>query len=373
MAYKLRLITSSIGWGGLERNLLVMAQWMTQAGHEVSYAAVEGSPSWDHAPSFGVNPEAIPHHPRRATVLDVRRWKHLAREADLVWIRAPRDLDVASRACRQTGTPLLMQQAMQISKPKTLWWHKRRYRTVNAWVSGLESLRAESLANTPLHAPQTHVLPLPLAPRWFDTSRMDAQSARRQLGLTLPEGVTLVGTVGRLDPGKGQRTALRALAQLPDHVHWLFVGDNTVNNGVDEASHLKHLAAELGVAGRVHWLEGRNDVLPVYDALDVFAMTSHAETIGTVTLEAMARRVPVVGSLAGGTPELLDGGRGIGFESHDVRDLARAVQEVLAMDGSATAEMCDAAKKHAMKSHPDALIPAWNDLLNQAIQSARTT
>ena len=373
MTYKLRLITSSIGWGGLERNLLVMAQWMTQAGHEVSYATVEGSPSWNHAPSFGVTPEAIPHHPRRATVLDVRRWKHLAREADLVWIRAPRDLDVASRACRQTGTPLLVQQAMQITKPKTLWWHKRRYRTVNAWVSGLESLRAESLANTPLHAPQTHVLPLPLAPRWFDTRLMEAQTARRQLGLTTPDGATLVGTVGRLDPGKGQRTALRALAQLPDHVHWLFVGDNTVNNGVDEASHLKHLATELGVADRVHWLQGRDDVLPVYDALDVFAMTSHAETIGTVTLEAMARQVPVVGSLAGGTPELLDGGRGIGFESRDVHDLACAVQEVLAMDGSATAEMCDAAMKHAMKSHPDALIPAWNDLLHQTIQSARTT
>ena len=373
MKYKLKLITSSKGWGGLERNLLVMAQWMTKAGHVVSYAAVEGSPSWNHAPSFGVNPEAIPHHPRRATVLDVRRWKQLAREADLVWIRAPRDLDVASRACRQTGTPLLVQQAMQISKPKTLWWQKRRYRTVNAWVSGLESLRAESLANTPLQAPQSYVLPLPLARRWFDTSRSDAQAARRNLGLALSDGIKLVGTVGRLDPGKGQRDALRALAQLPDHVHWLFVGENTVNNGVDEASHLKHLATELEVNDRVHWLEGRNDVLPVYNALDVFAMTSHAETIGTVTLEAMARLVPVVGSLAGGTPELLVGGRGIGFKSRDDRDLARAIHDVLAMDDDATSEMCDAAREHAMNSHPDALIPAWNDLLRQTIQSARTT
>ena len=373
MTYKLRLITSSIGWGGLERNLLVMAQWMDKAGHEVSYAAVEGSPSWEHAPSFGVTPEAIPHHPRRATVLDVRRWKQMSREADLVWIRAPRDLDVASRACRQTDTPLLMQQAMQISKPKTLWWHKRRYKAVNAWVSGLQSLRAESLANTPLRAPQTHILSLPLAPRWFDTTRVDAQTARRNLGLIVPDGVKLVGTVGRLDPGKGQRTALRALPLLPDHVHWLFAGDNTVNNGADEASQLKHLAAELGVNNRVHWLESRDDVLPVYDALDTFAMTSHAETIGTVTLEAMARRVPVVGSLAGGTKELLDGGRGIGFAPRDDRDLARAVHDILAMDDRATAEMCDAALNHALKSHPDALIPAWNDLLHQTIQSARTT
>ena len=373
MAYKLRLITSSIGWGGLERNLLVMAQWMTQAGHEVSYAAVEGSPSWNHAPSFGVTPEAIPHHPRRATVLDVRRWKHLAREADLVWIRAPRDLDVASRACRQTGTPLLVQQAMQISKPKTLWWQKHRYRAVGTWVSGLQSLRTEALENTPLQAPQTHVLPLPLSSRWFDTSRTDAQAARRNVGLALPDGVKLLGTVGRLDPGKGQRDALRALAGLPNHIHWLFVGDNTVNNGVDEATHLKHLAIELGVNDRAHWLEGRDDVLPVYDALDAFAMTSHAETIGTVTLEAMARRVPVVGSLAGGTTELLAGGRGIGFESHNDRDLARAIHDALEMDTDATARMCDLALNHALKSHPDALIPAWNDLLRQTIQSARTT
>ena len=371
MTYNLRMITSSKGWGGLERNLLVLAQWMAQAGHRVSYAAVEGSPSWHQAPSFGLTPEAIPHHPRRATVLDVRRWKHMAREADLVWIRAPRDLDVASRACRQTGTPLLVQQAMQITKPKTLWWHKRRYRMVDAWVSGLRSLQAEAIENTPLEAVQTHVLPLPLASRWFDTTRKDTKTARRDLGLTMAEDRVLLGTVGRLDPAKGQRLALRALAQLPDHIHWLFVGDNTVNNGVDEETYLKQLAAEADVSDRVHWLAGREDVLPVYDALDAFAMTSQAETIGTVTLEAMARRVPVVGSLAGGTVELLDSGRGIGFETQNTHDLKRAVLEVLEMDTDATAHMCKLAQNHAMKSHPNTLVPAWNDLLDQTIRSAR--
>ena len=371
MSLKLRMVTSSIGWGGLERNLLVMAQGMTRAGHHVSYAAVEGSPSWNHAQSFGVTPEAIPHHPRRATVLDVRRWKELALGSDLMWIRAPRDLDVASRACRLSNTPLLMQQAMQISRPKTLWWHKRRYRTVNTWVSGLHSLKAEALENTPLQPPQTHVLPLPLTSRWFETARLDAATARHNLGLAIPDGVKLVGTVGRLDPGKGQRLALRALALIPEDIHWLFVGNNTVNNGVDEAAHLKRLALEVGVGDRVHWLEGRDDVLPVYDSLDAFIMTSHAETIGTVTLEAMARRVPVVGSLAGGTSELLDSGRGLGFETRNHTDLARAVHEVLEMDDSTTAEMCELAWNHAMKSHPDTLIPAWNDLLHQTIQSAR--
>ena len=75
-------------------------------------------------------------------------------------------------------------------------------------------------------------------------------------------------------------------------------------------------------------------MLPVYDALDAFVMTSHAETIGTVTLEAMARRVPVVGSLAGGTVGTCwTKGRGIGFESlNDRKTSQRAVHDVLDMD-----------------------------------------
>ena len=85
----------------------------------------------------------------------------------------------------------------------------------------------------------------------------------------------------------------------------------------------------------------------------------------------MARRVPVVGSLAGGTVELLDSGRGIGFETQNTHDLKRAVLEVLEMDTDATAHMCKLAQNHAMKSHPNTLVPAWNDLLDQTIRSAR--
>ena len=97
-------------------------------------------------------------------------------------------------------------------------------------------------------------------------------------------------------------------------------------------------------------------------------MRSTTAGTGTLYAEAAPRC-----SLAGGTTELLAGGRGIGFESHNDRDLARAIHDVLEMDTDATARMCDLALNHALKSHPDALIPAWNDLLRQTIQSARTT
>ena len=70
----------------------------------------------------------------------------------------------------------------------------------------------------------------------------------------------------------------------------------------------------------------------MYDALDGFGMTSHAETIGTVTLEAMAREVPVVGTDSGGTSELLAEGRGTLCPPRNPEALAAAVRSTMSED-----------------------------------------
>ena len=353
----------------MERNLLVMADWMRRVGHHVSLGAVQGTPTWEEAIRRNLSPHPVSHHPRRATVSDVRRMRQRMAGNDVLWIRAPRDLDLAGRACRHSPTKLLMQQAMQIGRPKTFFWHQRRYRSVDAWVCGLHALEERTLALTPLVGRQTHVIPLPLEEAWFDTPQRSKMEAREKLGLHLPDGATLVGTVGRLDEGKGQRLTLDALPALPDHIHVLFVGDNTVNNGRDERSELRLKAQALGMEHRVHWLGAMRDVLPVYDALDVFAMTSHAETIGTVTLEAMARRVPVVGSAAGGTKELLDEGRGQTFPSRDAAALASVVRATLGQSDTERKQQLDLAFALAMKSSHSEQSAIWERLLQRVVGS----
>ena len=58
-------------------------------------------------------------------------------------------------------------------------------------------------------------------------------------------------------------------------------------------------------------------------------MCSVSETIGMVTIEALARKVPVVGTNSGGTPELLGHGKhGTLFEPGDYHALARALQSI---------------------------------------------
>ncbi len=357
------MFTSSFGWGGLERNLAVMAQWMSQAGHRVTLGAATGSPLHSHALDQGIHV---------STVQTQRQLSRFIQGQDVLWIRDPRDLRLAAAMSRRHQIPLVMQQAMQISTPKFKWWHKRRFGQVHAWVSGLEWLKDQALHNTPLTSDVCHVIPLPLDARWFQPPRTSNHRSELRKELGLPTEAWMVGTVGRLDPGKGQALLLEALTELPGHVHALFVGSNTVDNGRDEHQRLVDRAETLGVNDRVHWRSETDDPLPFYDILDAFAMTSTSETIGTVTLEAMARGVPVVGSRAGGTAQLVDEGRGMPFAAGDSQALRSALNKVLEMPASDREDMVHRARQWAQTSHPDHVIPAWNRILDIVVDEGRT-
>ena len=350
--------------------MLVMARWMREAGHHVDVALPPGTLAWQQGIEWGLSLIPAPSISRTEGKRRARSWAR-GRKADVVWIRDRRDLDWGGHLANALGAALVMQQAMQIPRPKNMPWHWVRYRRVDAWVAGLDWLKAECIAKTPMSKHRCHVLPLPLDERWFTTMSFDKREARQSLGLKLPEEVFLMGTVGRLDAGKGQRDALQALAKLPPSVHWLFVGDNTNNNGTDERRELLEMAVNLGVVHRAHFLPGQADVLPVYDALDGFAMTSSAETIGTVTLEALARRVPVLGTDAGGTAEILGVGRGMLYAPRDVSALIEAVQQLAMRSAEQRATSTNLGYDYVQSCRAQHLVPAWNELLDMLVQSGR--
>jgi glycosyltransferase involved in cell wall biosynthesis len=67
-----------------------------------------------------------------------------------------------------------------------------------------------------------------------------------------------------------------------------------------------------------------------YSALDALIMATKAETFGMVTLEAIAHGIPVVGSNAGGTPDLLKHDAfGRLFEPLNAADLAVQMNEMV--------------------------------------------
>jgi N-acetyl-alpha-D-glucosaminyl L-malate synthase BshA len=82
----------------------------------------------------------------------------------------------------------------------------------------------------------------------------------------------------------------------------LMVGDGP------ERSSAQALARRLGLADRVKFLGTRETVEEIAALADVFLLPSELESFGLSALEAMACAVPVVGSDAGGLPEVVANG-----------------------------------------------------------------
>lgn len=122
----------------------------------------------------------------------------------------------------------------------------------------------------------------------------DAAAARRALGLPA-EGRLLLG-VGRLVAGKGFAVAAQALAQLPQDVRLVLVGD-----GPERAA----IAAAGGARVLFLGSRGPDEVALAYRAADLFVLPSEREGWPNVVTEALASGLRVLATPVGGIPEIL--------------------------------------------------------------------
>ena len=162
-----------------------------------------------------------------------------------------------------------------------------------------------------------------------DVAAIDAarpgKAVRRDLGL--PEGVPVIGLVGRLDHwGKGHQELLAAMARLRERhpAHALIVG------GGRRMDEVRQLAASLGLAGAVHFLGPRPDVPDLLNAMDIFVLPSYSEGVSLALLKAMAAGLPVIATAVGGLPEVVtDGDNGLLIPPRDAGALAGALERLL--------------------------------------------
>jgi glycosyltransferase involved in cell wall biosynthesis len=84
----------------------------------------------------------------------------------------------------------------------------------------------------------------------------------------------------------------------------------------------------------VHGVVAPSEVARLYAGADVFALTSYAETYGTVHGEALAAGLPTVGWRSGNLPNLItDGREGCLIAPGDVRALAACLLRLATDDG----------------------------------------
>jgi glycosyltransferase involved in cell wall biosynthesis len=162
----------------------------------------------------------------------------------------------------------------------------------------------------------------------LDLAEFDAAAARGPSeALPDPEGCTVVGAVGRLEPQKGMMDLLEAFARLPydlQHVKLWIVGEGPLERK------LRRKASESGISERVRFLGARSDVPALMRRFDLFALASLWEGLPNAALEAMAARRAVVATNVDGTPEAVThDGTGVLVPPSNPGVLAEALERLL--------------------------------------------
>ncbi|MDZ4771496.1 MAG: glycosyltransferase [Planctomycetota bacterium] len=160
----------------------------------------------------------------------------------------------------------------------------------------------------------------------IDTQEFKRTRAPAECPLRARKGSILVGAVGRLSEEKGFELLIEAV-------------ERCVERGLDlelwiagEGDQQEKLEARMRAskhASRLRLLGFQKDTLALFEAFDIFALSSLREGLPNVVLEAMAMEVPLVATRCGGMSAF-------GRDDHDMRlvevgsveALARGIEEL---------------------------------------------
>jgi N-acetyl-alpha-D-glucosaminyl L-malate synthase BshA len=163
-------------------------------------------------------------------------------------------------------------------------------------------------------------------PNFIDPTVYDRSRYAPELRDSVDAGRKILIHISNFRPVKRVRDVVRIYAQVAKQIPSVLV---MVGDGPDRVD-AEEEARTLGVSDSVFFLGKLESVAPLLASADLFLLPTSSESFGLSALEALAMGVPVVGTRAGGLPEVVrDGETGTLCAVGDVEGMARAAIELL--------------------------------------------
>jgi UDP-glucose:(heptosyl)LPS alpha-1,3-glucosyltransferase len=352
--------------GGTERDLIITADCLRAAGHEVIIFAREVR---GESPQFQVRPVGGLRLGRTAGLLSFAYGGPAAARAaraDLVIsfartvgadvMRSGGSAHISYlKAARQWRGPL-ESRAMRASlyHRAQVYLERRGFASPQLKVAIAVSnlVRDDLMRQFQLPAQKVVTLYNGVDLERFTPSRDD--SARREVrsALDITDGAPMVAFVGNGFGRKGLRFLIEAWPQVGRGAHLLVVGSDQKQRRYERE------AMRLGLAARIHFAGAMPDVRQVLQGVDAFALPSLFEPFGNVIMEAMASGLPVLSSAQCGASELLPPSmqRFVVRDPTDTAEIAQRMNSLLDVAGELRAEARAAAESYTWQSYADKLL-----------------
>ncbi len=323
----------SPSFGGLEIHFKDFSTWIAGERPDVELILAVGRGTTLDRRLSPLGPPVLRFDPQESVlpVVDMLlRARKLARfvkdhSIDVVHIHDKFDLPSAAlaKAIGSGEFALAHSRHMNLPGKKTDLYHRFIYSQLDRYIVVTRYLEKQAMEHLTIDAERIALVYSGCdAPR---TLSVDEKAVlRRELGVG--DGF-VVGLAGNIHHYKGQHLLIEAVEKLAGEgldVSAVIVG------GCMEPGYLEGLKRYVEERGLPVVFRGFHENIPeLMQCFDVAALTTKNETFGLVLVEAMLAGVPVVGSNAGGVPEIIDDGEtGLLFDSFDVESLAERLRRL---------------------------------------------
>lgn len=173
---------------------------------------------------------------------------------------------------------------------------------------------------------------------------LDQENFKEEIGVDKNKYIIL--TVAQARPEKDLNTLIKAIKEVKNSSKMEFV----IVGGGPLIGEIKSLAENLEIKN-IHFLDKRNDIREVMIQSDIFVLTSKKDALPNVILEAMANKIPIISTNAGGIPELVINNKtGILVEIGDYKSISKSIDNLYEMDTEEKYKLVESAYNHILNN-----------------------
>ncbi|MGA7873533.1 MAG: glycosyltransferase family 4 protein [Candidatus Binatus sp.] len=294
-------VDPELGFAGGETQVLGLTRALASGGHRAELICDPAGRLWEQANAAGIRCHPIRIRNAVDLAAGIRLRAILKRERyDVVHFHTSRAHSMAPFA-RGFGSALVVTRRMDY-RPNRVFAPYLFNRVVDG-VIAISGGVADSLAAAGVDRGRVTVVQSGVdCNRYRPPTAEERVHARIALGIS--SGEFVISAVGALEPRKGHRYLIEAIAQLAATGSSIKLKCFIAGHGSIRGE-LEREIAKAGCAERVTLLGRIDDACELLWASDVFAMPSLKEGLGVAALEAMASALPVIASDVGGLREVV--------------------------------------------------------------------
>jgi len=219
---------------------------------------------------------------------------------------------------------IIFYRQMKIPHEKKIFYHRFFYKHIDLLLVITDKLKEEAYRNIPIHKDKVIKLTYGISKPKLNIKLN--KSNFNKINNINPK-IFSIGIFSRVEEQKGQHLVLDAMNMSSNEMQVCIIGHVMSNQYKEQLlirAKIYHLTKYLKF---INFVDTPMSYMPFFDLV---ILPTYEETFGLVAAEAMIMGVPVIGSNAGGVPEIIShGDNGLLFETKNMSDLSKKIDMII--------------------------------------------